>query len=387
MIRRRPSYYVLWALPGVALVLLLTKCGMTAPDYDKTVCAGPPLRTTAARNDAMENGYPINQRYDCIDKALYEDMLRREAVAKEEHQKATAERARAAAAEVALTLAQARRGFQTAIAAPAQEGRPLPQPPANLFVRSDYASTNNLVLPAFITPNPKDGRKHPAIIWLTGGDTNSLDDFWTPGPPSNDQSASAFRKAGVVMMFPTLRGGNQNKGHREFFLGEVDDVLSAAEHLARLPYVDPARIYLGGHSTGATLALLTAQTSGRFSAVLAFGPVSQVERYGPSLVPVNFNLFDAKERKLRSPIHWMHTIAGPTFIIEGAQGNSEDLAELCGKSTSPLLRCIAVDGANHFSVLDRVSRTAAARIATAASGADFSLSVEEFQKKGNSPTE
>jgi hypothetical protein len=52
-----------------------------------------------------------------------------------------------------------------------------------------------------------------------------------------------------------------------------------------------------------------------------------------------------------------------------------------------LLRCIAVDGANHFSVLDRVSRTAAARIAIASSGADFSLSVEEFQKKGNSPSE
>ena len=59
-----------------------------------------------------------------------------------------------------------------------------------------------------------------------------------------------------IMMFPTLRGGNTNPGAREYLLGEVDDVLAAAEHLARLPYVDPQRIYLGGHSTGGTLALL-----------------------------------------------------------------------------------------------------------------------------------
>lgn len=360
--------------------MLVTKCGATSSNYDKTVCAGPPLKTVQARNDAMEKGYPINPGYDCIDKAALEEMNRREATALAEHQKAEAERAKAAAAEAGLTLAQARQGFQTAIAAPAQEGRALPQPPAGLFVRSDYASTNNRVLAAFITPSPKDGRKHPAIVWLTGGDTNSLDDFWTQGSESNDQSASAFRKAGIVMMFPTLRGGNQNPGGKEYFLGEVDDVLAAAEHLARQPHVDPARIYLGGHSTGGTLALLTAQTSGRFSAVLAFGPVSHIDRYGPSQLPVNFNLHDPKERKLRSPIHWMQGITSPTYVIEGSHGNSEDLAALCGKSSNPLLRCIAVNGANHFSVLDRVTRIAAARMAIAASGGDFSLSVEEFQK-------
>ena len=44
------------------------------------------------------------------------------------------------------------------------------------------------------------------------------------------------------MMFPTLRGGNTDiRGRKEFFYGEVDDVHAAANHLARLPYVDPAR--------------------------------------------------------------------------------------------------------------------------------------------------
>lgn len=44
--------------------------------------------------------------------------------------------------------------------------------------------------------------------------------------PSNDQSASAFRTKGIPMMFPSLRGGNDNPGVQESFFGEVDDVLA-----------------------------------------------------------------------------------------------------------------------------------------------------------------
>ncbi|MFN7142923.1 MAG: alpha/beta hydrolase family protein [Myxococcota bacterium] len=132
-------------------------------------------------------------------------------------------------------LAEARRGFRTAVSVVSAAPLPLPDPPAELFVRTDYTSPQGLVLPAFVSPDPGEGRRHPAIVWLTGGDTNSLDDFWTPGPEANDQSVHAFRQAGVVIAFPTLRGGNTNGGGKEYFLGEVDDVLAAAEHVAALP--------------------------------------------------------------------------------------------------------------------------------------------------------
>src|SRR5690606_3682486 len=101
-----------------------------------------------------------------------------------------------------------------------------------------------------------------------------------PGPPSDDQSASAYREAGMLMMFPTLRGGNDNPGRREAFWGEVDDVLAALEAARRLPYVDPQRIYLGGHSTGATLALLVAASGASVNAVVALGPVADISGYG-----------------------------------------------------------------------------------------------------------
>src|SRR5262245_60037583 len=146
-----------------------------------------------------------------------------------------------------VSLPDARRGFQTKLVSRGANRKPTPEPPANLFrlVRYDAAPGN---MAAYLSPDPKDGQRHPAIVWITGGDCNSIDDgCWKEGPPQNDQSAYAFRKAGIVMMFPSLRGGNDNPGSKEGFLGEVDDVIAAADYLAKRPFVDPSRIYLGGH--------------------------------------------------------------------------------------------------------------------------------------------
>jgi acetyl esterase/lipase len=278
------------------------------------------------------------------------------------------------------TLSEARRQFSTKVSERASAPMPLPSPPAELFVRSDVAGVHGS-LAAYLTPDPRDGRRHPAIIWLTGGDTNSLDDFWTPGGESNDQSASAFRNAGVVMMFPTLRGGNTNGSGKEYFYGEVDDVLAAAEHLASQSYVDPAQIYLGGHSTGGTLALLTAETSGRFKAVFAFGPVARVDRYPASIVPANLGEPGGPERRLRSPIYWLHGITSPTYVIEGRNppSNMEQVMELCAASHNPQVHCILPSGFDHFSVLSRVTRVIAARLSVA-SEIPFVVQPNEFDR-------
>ena len=102
---------------------------------------------------------------------------------------------------------------------------------------------------------------------------------WAPALRENDQSARGFRESGVVLMLPSLRGSNLNPGRNEFFFGEVDDVIAAANWLATRPDVDPNRIYLGGHSTGGTLALLVAESTPRFRAVFAFGPVASVRSH------------------------------------------------------------------------------------------------------------
>lgn len=261
---------------------------------------------------------------------------------------------------VAGSLTEARKGFQTKLVRRESAKEPVPVPPPKVFrtVRYDTPAGK---LAAYLSPDPKDSKKHPAIIWITGGDCNTIGDVWANAPASNDQTASAFRKAGIVMMFPSLRGGNDNPGVKEGFLGEVDDVLAAAEFLAQQPYVDPGRIYLGGHSTGGTLVLLVAECSDRFRAIFSFGPAEDVGGYGPEYLP--FDTSNPRELEVRSPGRWLASIKSPTFVIEGTiQGNIDSLQAMARSSTNPQAHFLAVRSGNHFNILAPTNRLIADKI-------------------------
>lgn len=263
-------------------------------------------------------------------------------------------------APTAASLIEARKGFKTNAKPPTGPKEPVPQPPPEVFSIVRFDSPVG-PLPAYLSPDPKDGQKHPAIVWITGGDSNTIGDVWSAAPPDNDQTAAAFRQAGIVMMFPSLRGGNDNPGVREGFFGEVDDVLAAADFLAKQAYIDPARIYLGGHSTGGTLVLLVSECSDRFRAVFSFGPAADVAGYGPEYLP--FDTSNPREIELRSPRHWLTSVRTPTFVIEGAlEGNVESLQALASASTNPQLHFLLAQGASHFSVLAPVCRLLAEKV-------------------------
>ena len=183
-----------------------------------------------------------------------------------------------------------------------------------------------------------------------------------PDPADNDQSASVFRDAGVLMMYPSLRGGNDNPGFIENFYGEVDDVLAARAWLAKQADVDPTRIYLGGHSTGGTLALLVAECAGGFQGVFAFGPVANARSYGPK--NLFYDLSDPKESELRSPIRWLDGISCPTFVFEGVNptSNIASLNLLAKANHNAAIQFHPVPNATHFSALQPVSRLIARKI-------------------------
>ena len=184
------------------------------------------------------------------------------------------------------------------------------------------------------------------------------------------------------MMFPSLRGGNDNPGRREGFLGEVDDVLAAADYLAKQPYVDPGRIYLGGHSTGGTLAMLVAEMSDRFRAVFAFGPVGDVRGYGGDFV--YHQPGDPRESLLRSPGYWLDSVRTPLFVIEGTGGNIDALQDMKKLSANPMIRFVAVPGVDHFVVLAPANEVIAAKI-LADTGQTASNSLSEQELNGNGP--
>jgi alpha/beta superfamily hydrolase len=277
------------------------------------------------------------------------------------------------------TLGEARQGFSTKLLRKEHMGKAPEAPPATLFQLVRYSSPIGK-LAAYVSPKPAQPGKHPAILWIVGGFSNSISPVaWTPSPAKNDQSASAFREAGVIMMYSSLRGGNDNPGAMEGFYGEVDDVLAAADYLAKLDYVDPQRIYLGGHSTGGTLALLAAESTNRFRAVFSFGPVEDVAGYGEESLP--FDLRNAQELRLRAPGRWLPAIKTRTFIMEGAGGRSNigSLRAMQKLPHSEAVTFLPIPGADHFSTLAPITRLLARKIlADTGEKTNITLSEEEL---------
>jgi hypothetical protein len=102
-------------------------------------------------------------------------------------------------------LSEARSRFRTELHYRSGRKTAPPKPPPQIFERIKYQSECG-ELWAYVTPDPHDGKKHPAIVWIGGGDCNSIDDVWSAAPRENDQTAAAYRKAGIVTMFPVLSG-------------------------------------------------------------------------------------------------------------------------------------------------------------------------------------
>ena len=169
----------------------------------------------------------------------------------------------------AQSLLEAREGFKTKIIKEVREAEYPLDPPKGTVSKIQY-QTELGPMSAYISAKPEGNQKLPAIIWITGGfPAGGIGEYaWEPSSKSNDQSAKVYREKGIVMMYPSFRGADGNIGLQEGFYGEVNDVLSALEYIKKLDYVDNDNIYLGGHSTGGTLALLVAQATDEFKAVI-----------------------------------------------------------------------------------------------------------------------
>lgn len=277
------------------------------------------------------------------------------------------------------TFAEAHDSFQTKLAREESDSDPVPAPPEGVFDLVYYPSKVG-DLAAYVSSDPGDGQKHPMIIWVVGGWGNGIDDFpWTYPAWDNDQTGSAFWQAGVLTMYPSFRGGNGNPGNYEALFGEVDDIVSAYEYAASLPYVDPQRIYLGGHSTGGTRALLAAEYTDKFRAVFCFGAVDEVKYHNNS--QFTFDTSDEMEYTMRSPIHWLEDVHTPTFLIEGSEGNADNLRNIESTSKNDQIHCYLIEGADHFAALAPVTQLLAEKIlADTGSQCAISLTMEELEQ-------
>lgn len=243
--------------------------------------------------------------------------------------------------------AEARARFKTKLV---RKG-PSPQPsvretPPQGASEITYQS-GGLPLKAWVSAKPAGPlAKRPAVLFLHGGFAFGEDDW--------DQ-AKPFRDAGFVIMIPTLRGENGLPGHFTLFYDEVDDVLAAADALARLPYVDGSRLYVSGHSAGGTLALLAAMASKRFRAAASLsGSPDQVAfvRDQPGLAP--FNPVDQMELRMRSPLAFARSFQCPVRLYYGDEefffrGSNEKTAELA-RNAGLDVQAVSVPGDHSTSV-------------------------------------
>jgi dipeptidyl aminopeptidase/acylaminoacyl peptidase len=130
----------------------------------------------------------------------------------------------------------------------------------------------------------------------------------------------------------------------------VDDVLAAADYLAGQDFVDPQRIYLGGHSTG-VLALLAAECSPRFRAVFSLGPSSNVRRYDRDHRPP-IAWWDWRGFDLRSPINWLSSIGSPVFVFEGENRRAMPATCACWRRRPQSVRALlSRQGEDHATAL------------------------------------
>lgn len=240
---------------------------------------------------------------------------------------------------------------------------PADVPDGKVFELIRYRSPGG-EMAAYLTPDPKDGKKHPAIVWAHGGFGGIGSYFWEPAGKRNDQSARAFREKGIVMMCPSWRGENDNPGSFQLFYGEVRDFISAIEHVKRLPYVDPQRVYIGGHSTGGTMTLLAAVSSNSFRAAFSLGgmidgvqTLGDGEGYGNTPYDPNSKI----DHRLRSPMRYASFIRRPTFYFEGGEYYDEGSAGLMQLRALSHFESFHLPG-DHFDILHPVTHLIAEKI-------------------------
>lgn len=251
--------------------------------------------------------------------------------------------------------AAARKSFTTTLAhkGPSpQEADPLPkQLPAG--VKEVTFKSGDLELKAWLK-DQNNGQKHPAIVFCHGGFAFGAGDF---------EDAAKFADAGFVVLAPILRGENGQPGSFELFLGEVDDVIAAGKFAATLPSVDPKRVFVSGHSAGATVALFSVLTSDTpYAAAAPIGPamdmldIARPEFQGLFV----FDPLTPREMLIRSPVYFAASLKRPAFIVAGDKDLAARLQahQFVANATAAGARCeVHTVTGDHFTSVEPAIKT------------------------------
>ncbi|WP_112335576.1 S9 family peptidase [Rhizobium miluonense] len=184
-----------------------------------------------------------------------------------------------------------------------------PSTAERLFYRSGVGEELELV--AWVSRYTRSEKPKPAVLFLHGGNAIGQG-HW--------QLMKPYVEAGYVVMIPSMRGENGQKGNFSGFYDEVADVLAASNRLRHLPGVDPHRMFLAGHSIGGTLAMLAAMSTHRFRAVAPIsGNPDAYAFFGRYPQDIRFNTGNPREYQMRSPLCYAHSFKSPVKLFHGTE--------------------------------------------------------------------
>lgn len=179
-----------------------------------------------------------------------------------------------------------------------------------IFYRTGYGEELELI--AWVSKYERTRKPKPAVLVLHGG--NAM------GQGHWSLLAKPYVDAGYVVMVPSMRGENGQKGNFSGFYDEVDDVLSAADRLQHLPGVDPHRLFLAGHSVGGTLTMLAAMSSRRFRAAAPMsGNPDAFAFFARYPQDIRFDDKNPREFQMRSAICYARSFKCPMRVTHGTE--------------------------------------------------------------------
>jgi dipeptidyl aminopeptidase/acylaminoacyl peptidase len=230
--------------------------------------------------------------------------------------------------------AQARAAFRTTLTRRGPAPQRLAMPDVPHGVRQIDFPSGQLTLRAWLGMPVGQAQRPPVVIFIHGGFAFGREDF---------DMAAAYRAAGFAVVTPILRGENGQAGSFSLFYDEAADVVALARFLRRSANLDGRRIYLAGHSTGGTIALLAAMMSTEFRAVACMSASpDQVlfVRHGIRPGDVPFDATDERELQMRSPLSFAASLKSPTRLYYGSE---EGIFRLSTQRLAAIARAARLD--------------------------------------------
>ena len=190
-----------------------------------------------------------------------------------------------------------------------------------------YESSDGLKIHAWYLPAGCGTSPHPAVVWPHGGPWWQTYDWWSP-------YLQAISQSGFAVLAPNFRGSTgygaqfRNMDLSDAGGGDLEDVVSGAEWLAKQPEIDSSKIAIMGGSYGGFMTLMALTKKPEvFAAGVAYVPITDwLEMY--ALSDAEYRKFmeelfegppEKREQLYRdsSPITYLSQIKAPVLISCG----------------------------------------------------------------------